>query len=352
MKIAIGAVVLCKILISDPSSTTITKEVTELGGVAKNTNVSSNNNFITGKNSVQQTTAVQEVKEVKAGKQYSSIIVGTVEDIRSVQVLKPIENSKKYKYEDQNILILKTEELEKLIVNANACGLADDLIVDESKKEEKKEDIKEVVKTEEPKKVKTKKTKNKKNNNPVKSNTEEYEIIFADQTVPEGYEEVKDDKLQKEISNQIEEKANNLQKNADEIYLEELEKAQEKQRNIVKQEEIKTDNKETPIEEKTVQLEKVEEIKQDSNLNKAIVDDDDLDVVKLLEEQKLKELESNKKEVVKEIAKEVQPSKKNVQITKVKKIEQKQEKPKDKITPDNFQPSGSMMKDVLDIISN
>jgi flagellar protein FlaD len=278
------------------------------------------------------------------------MIVGTVEDIKTVQVIKPIANSKKYKYEEQSILILKTEELEKLIVNANACGLADDLIIDEAKEKAAVEIKKEEAKVGESKPTKKKAKNNKKEN--TNKNTEEYEIIFSDQEIPAGYEEVKDEKLEKEISNKIEERANDVQKTADQIYLEELEKAQEKQRTIVVKEAVM--EQETKKEEpKLIDELKTETKVAEEEKNIKMQNDDDLDVVKLLEEQKIKELEQNNKPIVEE-KKKKQPE---IKISKIKKVEiekkeQEVEKPKDKITPDNFKPSGSMMKDVIEIISN
>lgn len=333
MKIAIGAVVLCRLLISEPEMTLVKKDDSSNRNdetIIKNSGAS-NNNFVSGNNAVNQ--VMDSQKDVYKAQRSYSMILGTVEDIKQTKSLNQIGNTQKYKYEYEDILIVKTEELEKLVVNASACGLASTLI------ESEKPAIvaAPVIKA---KKKKVKISEKVKNNN----NEEEMQVLYIDQAIPEGYEVVEDESIIKQVNEKIKTEDSLAENKSDDDFLKELE---EKQVRFDKKKEEKVAQiKEEPIAVKEV----IADVKKEEE------NDDDLDVVRMLEEAKQKQKAINEKEEVKEkIADVKKEEKKTIIKEKIKPtIATKKEaiKEQGRITPDNFEPSGNLMKDVFDIITN
>jgi hypothetical protein len=139
MKIALGSLVLCKILVLNP----VQKEAPRGDGLRNYNQSSTNmtaqklNDSISGQNSNNK------------GSKYSydeKFITGVVQEVQSRRKLVEVEKNKKYQYKDFHSLLIKTDDLEKLLIKAESCALSSDVIDDGSGNFKKKSIEKKTVK--------------------------------------------------------------------------------------------------------------------------------------------------------------------------------------------------------------
>lgn len=347
MNIIIGSIVLCKIIVADP--TTVDQPVnqqsidqTKIEQVADpasqgNQQISNIVGAISRQPTPQQNRDIAE-KEKKKPIQYS-LITGVVEAIKDFKYLKEVPEFNKYKYETETSYIVKTVEFEKILVKSTACGLADQYIVTDnqlSEIQQKKKDIELLLEKRKADELKEKEAEKKIIKVGNATSNDIIKFIPANEKVPAGYVEVVTDaKTRQEMINAALKSMS--KKTPQEIYLDQIAKDQKDL--FVKKVEKKVEV--APVIEKKV------EVKEDTSNDLQSVD-----VAKLLDAKKKEEKEQiiKKQEEVVDNKKE-QESVVEKQVDEVKVKQQKEDHSKKKIILDDnkeINSSGSIIKDALD----
>lgn len=127
MNITLGSLVLCKILMLNPA---VMPEAPRPDGLSTYNSTSTNMTIMqmSGKK-VEKAPDAKSAKTPPVG--YSErIVTGVVEEIQSRRKLVEVEKNKKFEYKEFHTLLIKTDNLEKLLIGADACALAETMIKD------------------------------------------------------------------------------------------------------------------------------------------------------------------------------------------------------------------------------
>ena len=272
MKITLGALVLCKILVLDPT-------MPKKDQTSKQT-VSASSSNITMSKLADKMNTPQDASSVTVPSGYSErIVTGVVEEIKSKRKLVEVEKNKKFQYKNYHTLRVKTKDLERLVIQADSCALADEIIEDENQDKLKK--------IEDNKKKLLKKKETIRNNTTSNIDIEDYEEL-KDEEVLKLYkkylEEHKKRYLQGDNSVRIVDLSTGKMINLDDTSSEE---------GLVKKESIsiikKKEEKETKVTELSQDIEKsIEDIKEPEQLNKEKI---------VINNNEEKELESTEEDV-------------------------------------------------------
>lgn len=342
--IIIGSIVLCKIIITDPNIDNASNKQEVNQQAAQQQSYSGANqqlgNIIgaiakTGSNEVGANGANQEKVEVPY-----SLIQGTVESIKDEKYLKEIPGLNKYKYEKDTYFIVKTEELEKILVKSTACGLASNYIItdDQLKDIESKKKEADDLKKKELESIKKQKQLVKIGN---VTSDDVIKFIPANEKIPAGYEEVVTDKkthdaLIKAALSSIKEK------DQQQKYLDEIE---QNQKDLFK----KNMKEAEPVDAKPVvhKEEKKIDVKTDNTTGKEL---ESVDVTSLFESEKKEEKKLEESKKMEEIVTE-KPIDSEKQVVEPIVHETKKDSKKEIILDKNkkIKTSGSVIKDALDL---
>ena len=140
MKITLGALVLCKILVLDPATTKDTEKTQN----NTKTTISTSTNMTMSRfaKNINDPQGLQK-KSNKVPQGYKEkIVTGVVEKITSKRKLVEVERNKKFKYKDYHSLVVKTNDIERLVIQANSCALADDIIEEDNSQVQVKKEAK------------------------------------------------------------------------------------------------------------------------------------------------------------------------------------------------------------------
>lgn len=155
--LTVGAMVLCKVLISEPG----------VNGEIKTTEVP------------MEITSQPRIKE---GETVYTIIEGEIQDIQKQEYYVPVKDSGKFEKKYQEDLVIKGKEIDYLVISSRACGLKKDL---------------------------TEMTGISKSSSKPKNQIKEEILVIRGDSIPEGYEQVKDkvveDKVKESYSQNINE---------------------------------------------------------------------------------------------------------------------------------------------------
>lgn len=222
MKITIGALVLCKVLISDPPSTLVTNPNSNLNAPTSVEYQAPSVAAVRQNSSALNNISKQPV--IKEGNVVYTMLEGEVVNVYKHSYFAPVGKTGKFEKMEEEDLVIKSKEIDHLVISSRACGLLSDYIYDEKS-----------YKAQQQKKINARK----------KSQEKEEIIVIRSDKVPEGYEKVKldsavEDAIKKEYVNDV--KSEEL--SANETFLKNLENDQER---FVKDQKIKEGF--SPIEE-------------------------------------------------------------------------------------------------------
>jgi hypothetical protein len=297
--IIIGSIVLCKLMISEPQNTMSTVESSSTGSQSRG---ATGNQILDQFNVVEKKVIEKKTKEIEKDGDHVAI-VGEVEEIRSVTKYSKNPETGKYKKTQYNMLVVKSEKIDRLFIEPSACGLAEELMESDKKKE-----VTETVIPE--KKEVINKPKASKSKLP-KTRPGEYIVVPADTVLGDEYEVITDEKLEKKILEAIQ-KNDKKQVAEETIKIKEVE--QKTEENLLdSQAQTFTKTVEAPVKEEIVEKEIVKEEP------KAAVPPEDVEMFDFFAKEPKKETPKIVKEEVKKIEKKPEPKKeKKMESLKVK----------------------------------
>lgn len=177
--LTIGAIVLCKVLISEPG----------IDGEVKLT---------------EAPTEITSQPRIKEGETTYTIVEGEIQEIEKKEYYSPIKDSGKFEKRYQEDLIIKSKEIDYLVISSRACGLKKDLtempgVMISSGKDDKKKSIKQ---------------------------TKEEVIVIRGDQIPEGYEKVTDKIVEEKVKESYTQNINEQELKRQEDFLKNLENDQ------------------------------------------------------------------------------------------------------------------------------
>lgn len=330
MKITIGALVLCKVLISDPPSSNLPATNPEINSQSKIEQELPKSAPVR-----QSDTAINNISKqpvIKEGNVVYTMLEGEVVNIYKRNYYAPVGKTGKFEKREEEDLVIKSKEIDHLVISSRACGILSDYIYDEKTYKEELKKKQQAIK--------------KASSKPAK---EEIIVIRSD-VVPEGFEKVElDPKIQEALEKEYDADVKKQELEANQKFLNNLENDQARFVKEQKEKEGFSITEKMPAAPTTVEETVVkEEVKEDVKETPIKEEKSSKELFATWEEERREKLEEERK---RELAKKEAENKVKVQ-NKVKPVVSKSEKvepaPIRETTPSS---SKSILKDALKIIT-